>query len=277
LLWGRHFEAASVPGEASRQACHAGGRAGRGTQSRAARGLPNANRRQTPDRRQDWRRGPQDCVLHRTARSTSSRRPVEHAAGLACRRARRQRNTTPSGAGLPNANRRQDWRRGPQDCALHLKLPPESGACRQACHAGGASERAGRLAAWPGTQCRPSGAGLQLYLARHPPPRLAAWPAGLRAPPQAAAAPLRIYNWVRTKRRRDRRGERGIYCPGGEIGRRKGLKILWGATLVRVQVPPRAPEPAAATPQRKTASRLRRGLEWLTKSPRPFELGSAGS
>jgi len=25
------------------------------------------------------------------------------------------------------------------------------------------------------------------------------------------------------------------------------------------------------------ASRLRRGLEWLTKSPRPFELGSAGS
>ena len=29
--------------------------------------------------------------------------------------------------------------------------------------------------------------------------------------------------------------------PGGEIGRRKGLKILWRATSVWVQVPPRAP------------------------------------
>jgi hypothetical protein len=30
-------------------------------------------------------------------------------------------------------------------------------------------------------------------------------------------------------------------CPGGEIGRRKGLKILFSARRVRVQVPPRAP------------------------------------
>ena len=30
-------------------------------------------------------------------------------------------------------------------------------------------------------------------------------------------------------------------CPGGETGRRKGLKILFPATGVRVQVPPRAP------------------------------------
>lgn len=30
-------------------------------------------------------------------------------------------------------------------------------------------------------------------------------------------------------------------CPGGEIGRRKGLKILFAARRVRVQVPPRAP------------------------------------
>ncbi len=30
-------------------------------------------------------------------------------------------------------------------------------------------------------------------------------------------------------------------CPGGEIGRRKGLKILFRASGVRVQVPPRAP------------------------------------
>ncbi len=29
--------------------------------------------------------------------------------------------------------------------------------------------------------------------------------------------------------------------PGGEIGRRKGLKILFRASGVRVQVPPRAP------------------------------------
>jgi hypothetical protein len=33
-----------------------------------------------------------------------------------------------------------------------------------------------------------------------------------------------------------------IPSPGGEIGRRKGLKILFAARRVRVQVPPRAPE-----------------------------------
>jgi hypothetical protein len=31
-------------------------------------------------------------------------------------------------------------------------------------------------------------------------------------------------------------------CPGGEIGRRRGLKILFPETGVRVQVPPRAPK-----------------------------------
>jgi len=35
---------------------------------------------------------------------------------------------------LAKAIRRQDWRRGPQDCALHLMPPPQSGACRQAWH-----------------------------------------------------------------------------------------------------------------------------------------------
>lgn len=30
-------------------------------------------------------------------------------------------------------------------------------------------------------------------------------------------------------------------CPGGETGRRKGLKILFAVRRVRVQVPPRAP------------------------------------
>ncbi len=35
--------------------------------------------------------------------------------------------------------------------------------------------------------------------------------------------------------------QRDGLCPGGEIGRRKGLKILWWATTVWVQFPPRAP------------------------------------
>lgn len=34
----------------------------------------------------------------------------------------------------------------------------------------------------------------------------------------------------------------GTSRPGGEIGRRKGLKILFPETGVRVQVPPRAPK-----------------------------------
>src|SRR5579871_4943526 len=40
-----------------------------------------------------------------------------------------------------------------------------------------------------------------------------------------------------------RRWYRSCTGPGGEIGRRKGLKILWRATSVWVQVPPRAPRP----------------------------------
>ena len=32
-----------------------------------------------------------------------------------------------------------------------------------------------------------------------------------------------------------------LTCPGGEIGRRKGLKILFSVRRVWVQVPPRAP------------------------------------
>jgi hypothetical protein len=34
-------------------------------------------------------------------------------------------------------------------------------------------------------------------------------------------------------------------CPGGEIGRRNGLKIRFPATGVRVQFPPRAPATSA--------------------------------
>src|SRR5579875_2124078 len=50
--------------------------------------------------------------------------------------------------------------------------------------------------------------------------------------------------------------------PGGEIGRRKGLKILFAARRVRVQVPPRAPgialpdsEIVAKTPQHLVIAR----------------------
>jgi len=60
----RHFLWSKPPGlpcrplrGASRQACHAGGHAGRATQSRTVR-------KSNPIRRQDWRRGTQDCALH---------------------------------------------------------------------------------------------------------------------------------------------------------------------------------------------------------------------
>jgi len=62
--------------------------------------------------------------------------------GLPCRRSRRQSNIHPSCTGVPIAIRRQDWWRGPHDCALHLNPPPQGGACRQACHAGGHAGRA---------------------------------------------------------------------------------------------------------------------------------------
>ena len=62
--------------------------------------------------------------------------------GLPCRRSRRQSDTIPNGTGVPIAIRRQDWWRGPHDCVLHLNPPLQSGACRQACHAGGHAGRA---------------------------------------------------------------------------------------------------------------------------------------
>jgi len=197
------------PSGASRQACHAGGRAGRATQSRAAR---------TSQKPSAARAG---VVARATARSTSSRRcKVEQAArlampavapaeqhtpeqhglpknlppprlaawparlrappqaaavrwskppGLPCRRSRRQNNTLPSSTDSPKTFRRQDWRRGPHDCALHLKPPPPV-------------EQAARLAmpaVAPAEQHNPEQHGLPKNL---PPPRLAAWPARLRAP-----------------------------------------------------------------------------------------------
>jgi len=60
--------------------------------------------------------------------------PNRHPRG-ACRRPCRQGNTHATCMALAKAIRRQD-------CALHLKPPPQSGASRQACHAGGRAGRA---------------------------------------------------------------------------------------------------------------------------------------
>jgi len=68
-------------------------------------------------RRHDWRRGTQDCALHPNGKW--SKPP-----GLPCRRSRRQSNTTRAARG---------FQRHP---------PSASGACRQACHAGGPAGRA---------------------------------------------------------------------------------------------------------------------------------------
>jgi len=110
---------------------------------------------------------------------------VEHAARLAMRAAGPAERHNPERYGGCNANRRQDWRRGTQDCVLHLKAwharlraplqgAARSGASRPACHAGGHGGRATQSRAVREFQC-------------HPPPRLAAWHARLRAPPQGAA------------------------------------------------------------------------------------------
>ena len=84
---------------ASRQACHAGGHAGRATQSQTVR---------------ESQRHP----ARKTARSTSTRRPQwSKPLGLPCRRSRRQSHTTPNGTGVPTPS-------GPHACALHLNPPP---------------------------------------------------------------------------------------------------------------------------------------------------------
>ena len=63
--------------------------------------------------------------------SKSRRRQVRNPPGLPCRRSRRQSDTISSCTGVPSANRRQDWRRGPHDCALHLQPPSRVGADRR--------------------------------------------------------------------------------------------------------------------------------------------------
>jgi len=68
---------------------------------------------------------------HHPPPPSGASRQACHAGGRA------DRAIHPTCPGLPTAIRRQDWRRGPQDCALHLNMPPPSGASRQACHADG--------------------------------------------------------------------------------------------------------------------------------------------
>jgi hypothetical protein len=131
---------------------------------------------------------------------SKSRRPQwSKPPGLPCRRSRRQSNTIPNGtevephppprlaawhAGLRAPPQPAEPCRGGPACPpilIHLRALPcsrkaaaPSGASRQACHAGGHAGRA--------TQSR-----TVREFERHPPPRLAAWHAGLRAPPQPAA------------------------------------------------------------------------------------------
>jgi hypothetical protein len=117
--------------------------------------------RQPPPRLAAWHarlRAPLEGVARKTACSTSRGRPQwSMPPGLPCGRPGRQSNTTRAVRGA-NAIRRQDWRRGTQDCVLHLKAwharlraPPQgaarSGACRQACRAGGRAGRATRTRA----------------------------------------------------------------------------------------------------------------------------------
>jgi len=121
-------------------------------------------------RRQDWRRGTQDCALHLKAWHARLRAPpqgaarkVEQAAKLAMPAVVPAERHNPGLCGSSHAIRPARLRAPPQGAA-------RNGASLRACHAGGHAGRA--------TQSRPV-RGFQ----RHPPPRLAAWHARLRAPP----------------------------------------------------------------------------------------------
>jgi len=98
---------------ACRQACHAGGHAGRATQSRAVREFA----RHPPPRLAAWH-------ARLRAPPQGAARKVEQAARLAMRAGTPAERHNPERYGSSNAIRRQDWRRGTQDCALHLKGPP---------------------------------------------------------------------------------------------------------------------------------------------------------
>jgi hypothetical protein len=140
------LQPAAAPSGASRQACHAGGHAGRATQSRTLR------ESQSPS-------GPHDCALHlnppppqveqaarlampavtpaeehnpdlyggiNAIQPARLRAPLQPAAarwskppGLPCRRSRRQSDTILNATGVQSPS-------GPHACALHLNPPPLS-------------------------------------------------------------------------------------------------------------------------------------------------------
>jgi len=106
---------------ASRQACHAGF------------SVEHAARLAMPAVTPAERHNPEWYGSSNAIRPARLRAPLQPAAakwskppGLPCRRSRRQSHTIPNGTGGPNANRRQDWWRGPHDCALHLQPLPSS-------------------------------------------------------------------------------------------------------------------------------------------------------
>jgi len=112
-----HFKP-PLQGGACRQACHAGGHAGRATPSRAVR-ESNRHPARTPPRSTSTRRRPKWSMPP----------------GLPCRRSRRQSHRILNATGVPMPS-------SPHDCALHFKPPLQGGASRQACHVGGHAGRA---------------------------------------------------------------------------------------------------------------------------------------
>jgi len=121
-------------------------------------------------RRQDWRRGTQDCVLHLKGPPARWSKPPS----LPCRQSCRQSDTIPSCAGVPTPSAAMTGGVARKTACSTSRGRPQGGASRQACHAGSHAGRATQSRAVRGFQ-------------RHPPPRLAAWHARLRAPLEGVA------------------------------------------------------------------------------------------
>ena len=161
-------------GGASRQAGHAGSRAGRATQSRAVREFPRHPARKTAcstsRRRPQWSKPPglpcgrsrrqshtiPACagvptpsaaktggVARKTACSTLRRRPQwSKPPGLPGRRSRGQSHTIPSCAGVPTPSAAKTGGVARKTACSTSRGRPQGGASRQACQAGGHAGRA---------------------------------------------------------------------------------------------------------------------------------------
>jgi len=135
-------------------------------------------------------------LVEQAARLAMPASPWSKPLGLPCRRSRRQSNTHPSCTGVPTPS-------GPQDCALHLNPPPpQGGASRQACHAGGPAGRATHTPHVRGFRMPSSPHASALHL--NPPPLLFLSPCppcslwfafSVPSPPTAllATEPCRVY------------------------------------------------------------------------------------